>query len=104
MPLATACCERGFSTMGFVKTEETSRMRTDLLALRMIVYLNSPLSVIEMHCKHWVWKLWLWDKLKLRRPLKYDVGLRQRKKKKGETCDARALLAGALDKGCIVGR
>ena len=42
VPLATACCERGFSTMGFVNTEERSRMRTDLLALRMFVYLNAP--------------------------------------------------------------
>jgi hypothetical protein len=42
LPLATACCERGFSTMGFVKTEEKSRMSTDLLQLRMFVYLNAP--------------------------------------------------------------
>jgi hypothetical protein len=97
MPLATACCERGFSTMGFVKTEEKSLMSTDLLQLRMFVYLNAPpLSVIEMHCKHWAWKLWLWDKLKLRRPRKSNVALRPRKKKKCEERDARALLAGAL--------
>jgi hypothetical protein len=98
LPLATACCERGFSTMGFVKTEEKSRMSTDLLSSRMFVYLNGP-PVSDRNALQTVVleSFKIWDKLKLRRPRRSSVAIRPRKKKKGEKRDTRALLAGAYD-------
>jgi hypothetical protein len=97
LPLATACCERGFSTMGFVKTEEKTRMGTDVLSSRMFTYLNGP-DVSDHAAVH---KLVLetfkqWDKMKLRRPECSHVGPRTKKKRDGMR-DARAVLAGTYD-------
>ena len=98
LPLATACCERGFSTMGFVKTEEMSRMSTGLLSSRMFVYLNGPPVSDRIALQTIVLESFkMWDKLKLRRPRRSSVAIRPRKKKKGERRDTRALLAGAYD-------
>ena len=98
LPLATACCERGFSTMGNVKTEEKSRMSTDLLSSRMFVYMNGP-PVSDKDALHRLVleSFKMWDKLKLRRPRRSSVAERPRKKKTDELQETRALLAGAYD-------
>lgn len=96
LPLATACCERGFSIMGFVKTLEKSHMGSDILSSRMFVNLNGPEvgeKTVVHELLHQVFKTW--DKLKLRRPQRSHRGKRPSKKKPRR--DLRSVLAGVYD-------
>ncbi len=96
LPLATACCERGFSTMKAIKTDERSRMTTDQLSSRMMAYLNGP----ALSDKPAVHKLALsafkiWDGMKKRRPAKSHRG--PRRKKKRDERDLGAVLSRMYD-------
>jgi hypothetical protein len=96
LPLATACCERGFSIMGLVKTLEKSHMGSDILSSRMFVYLNGPEVGAHTVVHELLRKVFkTWDSMKLRRPECSHRGTRPSKKRARR--DLRFVLAGAYD-------
>jgi hypothetical protein len=98
LPLATACCERGFSTMAMVKTEEKSRMSTDILSARMMVYLNGPLVRDKTAVQSLVLETYKrWTSMKKRRPKKSHKAARPGARKARDERNIVAVLSGAYD-------